>query len=169
MPPGESIARRMSCSCIHTSSGRLRSSRSLVQPIAPKTPGAAAAGSSSSAASNSVCTAVVDDRISLISSSGVRSLRATTPCSVNCPIIPSTWSGFPISTSSCGVPARSASRCAVCAATSCTVHPGRSVAAVHCSAVSRSSTDVNESIACHQVSTYVVNGGVSGRSLMFRA
>ncbi len=43
--PGRPTARRTSCSCIHTSSGRLRSSVSVDQPIIPNTPGALADGS----------------------------------------------------------------------------------------------------------------------------
>ena len=48
-------------------------------------PGAGAAGSVGGSASSAVCRAVLLLRISLISSSGVRPRRATTPCSVNRP------------------------------------------------------------------------------------
>ena len=64
-----------------------------------------------------------------MSSSGERSRRATTPCSVNWPRSPVTCAGSPISTSSWAAPASSASRWALWAAMACTSQPARSVGA----------------------------------------
>ena len=113
-------------------------------------PGAGADASVGGSASSWVWRAVVDSRISVMRSSGVSSRRASTPCSVNRPIIPRTWGTSPISTSSCGRPASSASRWAVWAATARTSQPGRSVGVDHWSSATCSSTLVKESTAPHQ-------------------
>ena len=82
IPPGRPTARRTSCSCIHTSSGRLRSSVFQSQPMPPKIRSGLAVPSVGGSASSAVCRAVAAERISLMIASGLRSRRATTPCSV---------------------------------------------------------------------------------------
>ena len=94
MPPGRPTARRMSCSCIQMSSGRLRSRVRWFQPIRPKMPGAGAAGSVGGSASRASCRAVVWVRISVGDRAGDRSRRVTTPISVNWPIGPVTCGGL---------------------------------------------------------------------------
>ena len=82
MPPGRPTARRTSCSCIHTSSGRLRSSVSQFQGTPPKIVFGLACPSVGGSASRAVCREVAASRISLMIASGVASRRLTTPISV---------------------------------------------------------------------------------------
>ena len=92
-------------------------------------------------------------RISLISSSGVASRRANTPCSVYAWARLPTCAAGSIARVSSGAPARTPSRCAVCAAQACTSQPGRSVGVDHTSAGKDSSNRVKLSIDSHQTST----------------
>ena len=82
MPPGRPTARRTSCSCIHTSSGRLRSSVRQLHGTPPKIRSGLASASVGGSASSAVRRDVAASRISLMIASGSASRRFTTPISV---------------------------------------------------------------------------------------
>ena len=66
MPPGRPTARRTSCSCIHTSSGRLRSRVRQSQPTPPKIGSGLRVGVGRRVGEQRVCRAVAAERISLM-------------------------------------------------------------------------------------------------------
>ena len=82
MLPGRPTARRTSCSCIQTSSGRLRSSVRQVHGTPPKIGSGFASPSVGGSASSAVCRLVAASRSSLMIASGLASRRLTTPISV---------------------------------------------------------------------------------------
>ena len=81
-PPGRPTARRMSCSCIHTSSGRLDSSVSQVQATSAGVRGGAPAASVGGSARSSASRVAADDSSSSTIAAGVHDAAGEGPRSV---------------------------------------------------------------------------------------